>query len=440
RPCLRVCHARQNVRISTPRPVVEVGPFKKNWQRWAAIPKFRLLLHGELNEKLEKMRQEEPEANPRPIMKDADNSLAVITSGSVASHVRDVIVGDSRLKGVNVFKVDMPFPASTSSLQEIVENHEKTLIIEETYPVLELQLSDRRKVIGRLSGHVPQQGELVPELVEDIILSAAGETPTEREAPSIKPRRPSLCPGCPHRPAFFLVKQVFQDAVYTGDIGCYTLGINMGVVDTCLCMGASVGMAAGFSMVGDAGHSGGVVATIGDSTFYHSGVPALINAVHTGARFVLVIMDNGTTAMTGGQPTPATDYLADGTKGTVVDMEKLVRGCGADFLEVVDPYDFDGLKETLEKAKAYTYDENKGVSVVIARRPCVRMPGVETSDARFSVNENCDRCMSCIRDLECPAFEYVKKDKQMLINEDLCSGCGVCVQTCPAQAVEPKGA
>ncbi|MCA1961363.1 MAG: indolepyruvate ferredoxin oxidoreductase subunit alpha [Desulfomonile sp.] len=440
RPCLRVCHARQNIRLGNPAPLKDVGRFARNWTRWAAIPKYRLVLHGQLNEKLQTIIQEEPESRPRLVLGDGRAELAVITSGSVSSHVRDIAAADDRLSGLDVYKIDLPYPADAAALQEVVDTHERTLVIEETYPVLELQLKDRRTVLGRLSGHVPPQGELVPEIVEDLLRSAADIPALERTPVEVKPRRPSLCPGCPHRPAFFMIRKTFENAVYTGDIGCYTLGINMGAVDTCLCMGASVGMAGGLAKAPRPGDEHRVVATIGDSTFYHAGVPALINAVHTRASFVLVIMDNGTTAMTGGQPTPASPSLADGSPGTAVDMERLVRGCGVDHVQVVDPYDHAALKETLESARKHTFDEGKGVSVVITRRPCVRMPGVEISLQRFRITEQCDLCMSCVRDLECPAIHYVKGEKRMEIDQDLCAGCGFCVQVCPSQAVEPKGA
>jgi indolepyruvate ferredoxin oxidoreductase alpha subunit len=440
RPCLRVCHARQNVSLSAPSPVADLGPFEKNWTRWAAIPRFRLTLHGELNEKLAKMRIEEIDSRPVPVLNGSGSSIALITSGSVSSHVRDVVASDPRLSGVDVFKVDMPFPSHTDALQNIVDSHEKTLVIEETYPVLELQITDRRKVEGRLSGAVPPQGELVPELVEDIILKTIGETPDDRESPKIKSRRPSLCPGCPHRPAFYMIKNIFDEAVYTGDIGCYTLGINMGAVDTCLCMGASVGMAGGLARTSASSNETRVVATIGDSTFYHSGVAPLINAVHTNAPFVLVIMDNRITAMTGGQPTPGHDYLADGSAGKPIDMERLIRGCGVDFLEVVDPYDHDAMKDALEKARKHTFDDRNGVAVVITRRACIRAPNAEIPSERYRISDSCDMCMTCVKDLECPAIHYVKGERRMEIDEDLCAGCGFCVNICPSQAIELKDA
>lgn len=440
RPCLRVCHARQNVSLSQPQPLADAGPFKKDWTRWAAIPKYRLVLHGELNEKLAKIREEEPDARPRSLSKAAHAPVAVITSGSVSSHVRDIVASEVEYGELDLYKVDLPFPANTRALQEIVNSHERTLVIEETYPVLELQIQDRTRVMGRLSGDVPSQGELVPELVEDLVRKSIGLTPVPRTPPTIKARRPSLCPGCPHRPAFYMIRSIFDHAIYSGDIGCYTLGINMAAVDTCLCMGASVGMAGGLSRGAHAGGETRVVATIGDSTFFHAGVPALINAVHTKTPFVLVVMDNRVTAMTGGQPTPADDHLADGAPATPVDLERLIRGTGVDFVEIVDPYDHSALRDTLEKAKRHTFDEKTGVAVVVTRRPCVRMANVTMPSARFHIDEKCDLCMSCTRDLECPAFRYIKADKRMEIDTDLCAGCGFCVQVCPSHAIKEIGA
>lgn len=440
RPCLRVCHARQNVTVSDPAAPVDAGTFQKNWTRWAAIPRYRLILHGELNEKLARMRAEEPEARPELIWEGSGKNYAVITSGSVSSHVRDIVCSEGTLSHINLYKVDMPFPADHEALQQVVDAHERTLVIEETYPVLELHLKDRRKVLGRMSGHVPAQGELIPELVEEMLLKAVGREPATRETPKLKPRRPSLCPGCPHRAAFYMIKKIFDEAVYSSDIGCYTLGINMGAVDTCLCMGASVGMAGGLSRgAGSAGRTK-VVATIGDSTFFHAGIPPLINAVHTRVPFVLVILDNSLTAMTGGQPTPADNFLADGSAATRVDMERLIHGCGVDHLVTVDPYDYEALKTALENARSNTFDENRGVSVVIARRPCVRAPKAQLPSDRYDVGERCDLCMSCVKDLECPAIYYVKGEKRMAINQDLCVGCGFCVSVCPSEAIVPKGA
>ncbi len=144
-----------------------------------------------------------------------------------------------------------------------------------------------------------------------------------------QPRRPTLCPGCPHRAAFYAIRQALPDGIYPSDIGCYTLGLNLGAVDTVLCMGATISQAAGFyHAYRMKGEFPPIVATIGDSTFYHAGIPPLVNAVHNGAKFVLVVLDNSTTAMTGNQPTPGLEILADGRRGQAVAIEDLVRAAG----------------------------------------------------------------------------------------------------------------
>ncbi len=438
RPCLRVCHARQNIAVGEIPPPTSVGPFKKNWTRWAAIPKFRLVLHGELNKKLHTISDSEPEAKPTLVHSGDDSKTAIITSGSVSSHVRDIVL-EENLASLDVYKVDMPFPLNVDALQSVIDSHDKTLVIEETQPVIEMQIGDRRTVKGRLSGDVPNEGEITPELVEQILFNALGKTLHERRPNEIKTRRPSLCAGCPHRPGFYLIKQVFPDAIYSGDIGCYTLGINMQAVDTCLCMGSSVGLAGGLNRSAVLDNSVPVVATIGDSTFYHSGIAPLINAVHNKAGFVLVIMDNHTTAMTGGQPTPAGEVLADGSEGKSIDMEGIVRGCGVGFVQTVDPYDYEGTRRALESAKEHTFTNNHGVSVVITRRPCVRSKGVPKFETKFIIGDGCDRCMICIRDLECPAISYSKESKKVVIDDDICFGCGFCTTVCPSQAIQSSG-
>ena len=437
RPCLRVCHARQNIKLNEPNESVDCGPFKKNWTRWAAIPKFRLTLHAELNKKLEVMTQQEPECSPILIHKGSRQDMAVITSGSVASHVMDLVADEETFKSINVYKLMVPFPANRKALQAIVDKHEKTLVIEETYPVIELQVADRRKLVGRMSGLVPPQGELTPEVVEDLLLQALDKPVRIRPDVQIQARRPSLCAGCPHRSAFFMLRQVFDKGIYPGDIGCYTLGTNMGAVDTCLCMGASIGMASGFSHAKGA-ESPQVVATIGDSTFFHAGIPALINAVHTKTSFTLVLMDNSVTAMTGGQVTPASERLADGSNASPINIEALIKACGVGFVEVVDPYDYDNLRESFERARDYSFVKSSGVSVIITRRPCIRTKGVELSPDRYTVLDNCERCMTCVRDLECPAISFVKETKSVVIDSDMCSGCGFCVRVCPCGSIEKK--
>jgi indolepyruvate ferredoxin oxidoreductase alpha subunit len=232
-----------------------------------------------------------------------------------------------------------------------------------------------------------------------------------------------------HRPVFYAIKRVFKDGIYPSDIGCYTLGLQLGAVDTTICMGASITVGSGIS---HAGEERDVVATIGDSTFLHTGIPGLLNAVYNGARMTIVILDNRTTAMTGHQPNPNTGCTVCGSPSPQISLEAMCRACGVAFVETVDPYDMVTLTAALKDAKG-----RPGVNVVIAKQPCVitaRRSGIKRG--RYRVNpDTCTGCGICIK-FGCPAIE--QHDEKASIN-DLCSGCSVCAQLCPSGAISKEG-
>jgi indolepyruvate ferredoxin oxidoreductase alpha subunit len=214
--------------------------------------------------------------------------------------------------------------------------------------------------------------------------------------------------------------------------------MNMGAVDTVLCMGAAVSMAAGFDRTfrtyGEKATPVG--ATIGDSTFFHAGLPPLVNAVAHGASFLLLILDNGTTAMTGHQPTPALDRFETSGLGRPLSIEDAVHGCGVKFIRVGDPYRYDDFLDLLKEASAFTA-QGQGPAVVIARHPCLmdrHQPRNETAK-RYRVTEDCVGCGVCQEDFGCPAW-VEGENGQMRIIEHLCVGCGICTHVCPADAVE----
>ena len=233
-------------------------------------------------------------------------------------------------------------------------------------------------------------------------------------------------------------------AIYPGDIGCYTLGTNLRAVDTFVDMGASITMANGFSQASRISNDDrAIIATIGDSTFLHSGVAPLINAVHTGARFVLLILDNHTTAMTGFQPTPANDRLADGSvaprKASISD---LVRACGVEYLKVTDPYEQENFTEVLKEAHAHTQAPDGGVAVIIADRPCVlydRTPIIE-HPLPVVVTDECDGCRFCTEAFECPALVLRPDGSRVDIDTKLCVDCGQCIDACYKGFIVPKNA
>ena len=306
RPTTRVCHARQNIALAPPQPLNRPAHFEKNMRRWCATPQFLRELHRELNAKIDRIARE---PDFYPVLTAGDGShpgACIIASGVAWAHAWDLLDETGLLGKVDFYQVNMPYPLNREFIRRVNGNYEKILVIEETYPVIELQLTNGL-IQGRRSGAVPNEGELTPDIIRSILERFLGLPATTAAAgPLGDATRPTLCAGCAHRAVFYAIRETFPDGIFPGDIGCYTLGMNLGAVDTCHCMGAGLSQAAGFYHAYAAG--GGpvptIVATIGDSTFFHAGIPALINAVFHGARIILVILDNATTAMTGHQPTP----------------------------------------------------------------------------------------------------------------------------------------
>ncbi len=435
RPTTRVCHARQNVTCN-PLESVDFEPgFDRNPGRWAATPKFRFILHQQLNAKLKEISGSEL-ARPEKFEGGRGKSLAVLASGVVWAHAAEALSQDPELaERLALFKIRMPYPLDPAVVGRSLDEFEKVLLLEETSPVMEMQLAGLigPEIVGRRNGFWPDAGEWSPDVVYDGLRRFAGlEAPTVPTASS-PGRRPTLCAGCSHRAAFFALKEAMPDAVYPSDIGCYTLGMNMGAVDTVLCMGAAVSMAAGFSHT--YGDKKPVGATIGDSTFFHSGIPPLINAVSHGACFVLVILDNATTAMTGHQPTPALERFEPSGRGKVTPIEDAVKACGVDFIKIGDPYDYEAFLELVKEAAGFA-SSGKGPAVVISRHPCLMDRTQPRPEKRtYRVTDDCTGCGVCQEDFGCPAW-VEKEDGLMEILPYLCTGCGVCTHVCPADAVE----
>ena len=437
RPTTRVCHARQDVALAPPAALGRRPAFDRDPARWAATPKFRYHLHGDLERKLAAIAGYEPTApirhNPA-----AAGPRAVVVSGVAAAYTTEIMRSLGLWDTLPLYPVRQPYPLHSAFIEELEARHEAVLVIEETTGLIEMQMADRRRVQGKGSGAVPRVGELTPEIVERVLCDFAGQSCTVEVPPSVPGRRPTLCAGCPHRASFFAIKKAAPRAIYTSDIGCYTLGLNLGAVDTVLCMGAAVSQAAGFYQAfKHEAKPREVVATIGDSTFFHAGLPALVDAVSQGVRVVLVILDNHTTAMTGNQPTPDSGWGAGGESLRKVDIVKLVEGCGVDFVRVADPYRTDALITILKEALAHSREAG-GPAVVITRRPCLidkRATLEKTSAAPPVVTEECDGCGYCVQHFECPAIVMAEDESHVTIDPVLCTGCGVCRYVCPKKAL-----
>ncbi|MBI5585781.1 MAG: 4Fe-4S dicluster domain-containing protein [Deltaproteobacteria bacterium] len=440
RPTTRVCHARQPIPLyPLPVPKKEAA-FDRNPTRWAATPGFRFILHKELNQKLAQVAEENPVLrNWKP--ESEKKPLAIVAAGVPYALAHDVLLDQKMLGQVPLFKIDQPYPLPTKALKKMLKPYKTVLVLEETSPVIELQLADGLKLRGRRDESIPPEGELTPDIVHRLLGELLGWEDTGELTAEPKGRRPTLCPGCPHRSSFWAIKKTFPKGLYPGDIGCYTLGMNMGVVDTCLCMGASISTAAGLFQGFQYGEQEipPIVATIGDSTFFHAGLPALVNAVHQKARFILVILDNSIVAMTGGQPAPNLATLSDGRPAVPIDLKGMVRACGVEFIREVDPYDFPRMTKVLKEAGEYIKQEESSVAVVIARHPCLvygkhLLP--EKAAGRVVIPEDeCDGCGVCVTQFDCPAITQEARKTPARIQEEFCTNCGTCLYVCPKKHI-----
>ena len=453
RPVLRICHARAPIPPPIPR---EKGPepqFVKDVNRWAATPRHRHTLHRELNEKILRMLSDPEMEKLYTFMcgQQGSGPFAVLASGVAAAYASDAL-GEMDLSGeIPLLAAGLQWPLNAGLIQKMLGKDRRVLILEETGPHMEVLVRDRLQVSGRSDSLVPTEGELTPDIVSGALKRMLNgpedmdtfKIPPRESEPLVQAREegqpspPTLCAGCPHRSSFWALKKAMPEAIYTGDIGCYTLGIELKAVDTVLCMGASISQAAGFYWAYR--QSGGkpppIAAVIGDSTFYHAGIPALVNAVQQGAAFVLMILDNDTTAMTGCQPAPGSGILADGGEGRKIPLEDVVRGCGVKELRITDPCDSEDLLEAVEEAA--TLASEGEMAVVICRSPCVlnikeRQGPVPTVDM-----EQCNECGICTDAFGCPAIQ--SGGDGFLIVEELCPGCGVCVHVCPSGAIKTEG-
>ncbi|MCX8117140.1 MAG: indolepyruvate ferredoxin oxidoreductase subunit alpha [Desulfobacterota bacterium] len=479
RPVLRVSHAQQSITFN---PIVRIerkAHFEHNPERWSATPRYRYFLHKQLNQKLRSIAEAFNSMSHLNFIENEREGapLGIITSGIGYSFARDILTELGLLKEIPILKIGTPYPLPVELVESFIEKCDHVLILEETEPVVEFQIRDKSKLIGRLDGTIPSEGEMLPEVVTRVISDLCSKfsipvPPIVSTAPlekmvadlGLTVRRPTLCSGCAHRASFFAFKRAFPNGIFPSDIGCYTLGMNLDSVDTCHDMGAAITFASGLY---HAYHQDGIdipiVATIGDSTFYHSGAPGLLNAVYNGSKFILVILDNSIVAMTGMQPTPESGITADGHPGKALSIEELVKGCGVQYLKVLNPYDIKGMIREAQKAYAYTLKKDGGMAVLIARYPCIinqkdqlkvnpikveirhtpppekGLPPVKSGEMPLSLlpayhEDRCVQCDTCV--IQCPVGAISRQGDTYVIDYDRCRACRVCAQECPTSAIE----
>jgi indolepyruvate ferredoxin oxidoreductase alpha subunit len=427
RTTTRVSHARSVVKLGPLRTGTALG-FERNRAKFVMLPGYARTRHRVALERLDALTAE-AERSPLNHLELRDREFGVVTSGVAYHFVREI------LPRASVLKLGFSHPFPQGLVRRFAAGVDRLLVVEELEPFLEEQVRAAGiPVEGK--AYFPREGELSPELVRQGFqragwLTAPSQSPLS--APPTATRPPVLCAGCPHVTPFLALREL--GAVVSGDIGCYTLAATepLLAMDACVAMGSSIGMAIGLARSG--GASGPVVAAIGDSTFLHAGLPALADAAHNGSRLTVLILDNGTTAMTGGQPHPAADRTIRGDTVAPVDLPALCRALGVRFVEVVDPYDVVATQLALQRAIA-----SPGVSVVITNRPCVEVP-VKVRDRPFRVlAERCIACQSCMN-LGCPSItwtdEWHEGRRKVEIDAATCTGCTVCAQLCSAEAIGP---
>jgi indolepyruvate ferredoxin oxidoreductase alpha subunit len=346
---------------------------------------------------------------------------------------------------VAILKIGTPYPLPNRLVEDFIARQEKVLVLEETYPVIETQLLNRIKVNGRWNDVVPSAGELLPDVIEKIVLSQLGETAPKPDTSELSaaveelrliPRKPQLCAGCPHRGSFFSIRKAIPSAINPSDIGCYTLAINQKGLDTGLCMGGAVTTSSGLYMAHKAtGQERPIVATIGDSTFFHMGVPGLLSAAYNKHAFVLCVLDNSITAMTGGQSHPGIGHKPRSKdRGVALDIAATARGCGVTWVETVEAYDIEAGVNAVKRAWEHAKN-NETPAVVVYKHPCMLLR-VPQESVPVTVEENkCVGCRYCIEYFGCPGLSFDEGTKKTSIDVRYCVSCGVCKDVCPHNAI-----
>ncbi|TET38357.1 MAG: indolepyruvate ferredoxin oxidoreductase subunit alpha [Planctomycetota bacterium] len=421
---------RTVTRLSHTRSAVELGerteyPLKehpKNFDR-NVVPINRMKRRPVIEEKINKIKEfaEEYELN---VIEEGDPNVGVIAGGVSYMYAREVF------PEATYFKLGMMWPLPEKKLKAFCKRFKKVYVIEEGEPFLEenLRIFGIKNIIGKKK--LPVIGEYSPEVLAQNLQKE--KLPKAIKAKGkVLPRPPMLCAGCPHRGVFQAFK---KERFYVhGDIGCYTLGAMppFNAEHTVLCMGASIGMASGFTLTVPEEEKSKVCAVIGDSTFIHGGIPSLIDAVYNKIPVTVVILDNSTTGMTGQQNHPGTGKTIREEETHKIDIETVCRAVGVKKVVKVDPYDFKATREAVKEVGAY----REGPSVLISERICVQLPEFKYAVHPIAVHdaEKCEQCLAC-DSIKCP-YLAIDESKTPVINVALCVGCGMCVQLCKQEAL-----
>ena len=444
RSTTRVSHGYASIQVKDVEEYKNVEPegFVKDTKRWVIFPKLSYQAHINIearNEELTKVFSQYKRNLLIPAEDDCKElKKGIATGGFNYTYVTEAMANLGQLREL---KVSTPHPFPEQLVVEFLTGLEEVLCIEELDPVIERELIYIAgkyhlpvKILGKLSHHVKNSGENTRDSVlADIAAFMGRQLPEQGEngqavpAPELPVRPPVLCAGCPHRASFYAVKKAMQGrkTIFCGDIGCYTMGnaMPLDMVDTCLCMGAGLGIAQG---VGHIEPDTSCFAFVGDSTFFAAAIPGVVNAVYNQAEMTLVVLDNSTTAMTGHQPHPGTGHTMMGEVVAKVNIEAVLQGIGVTAVETVNPLDLAKSIEVVRKMAGLP-----GVKAIIFKYPCI---AITKPEGKMAVDiDKCVGCRKCIREIGCPGL--IIRDGQVTIDESLCTGCGLCSQICPFEAI-----
>ena len=444
RTTTRINHSTGIVTLGETRKRITRGDFSKDPFNYVTVPAVSRNLHIKLLQHIDEAQKLSEECEYNFIS--GGGTWGIICNGVSYNYVLDAI-GDLNIKDkVRVLRIGFSHPMPKAKIMAFLKECAKVLVVEEGEPFMEenvkafaqeeqLTLSIRGKgedLFSRLYEFSPSEVRQCIARYFDIPYSPPQIIETA-DVPEIPQRPPNLCAGCSHRATYYIIKKAAEglDTVYPSDIGCYTLGLlpPLSMADFLICMGSSVGTGCGFSRA----TAKKVISFIGDSTFFHSGLPGLVNAVFNNHNFTLVILDNSTTAMTGHQPHPGVDMQQLNLEGyNQISIESVVRGIGVPHVTLIKPFKIKKSIEAVREAINF-----KGVSVIISQEICTlyaRALKLQKQRA-FYVSNKCRNHRVCINQLGCPAF-YLE-GKQVKIDADLCVGCAVCAQICPENAILP---
>lgn len=418
----RLSHSQTMVEIDEPRKA-KLKEYQKNAPKYVMLPGFARERHIEVEKRMERLAQY-AEDTPLNRIEWGDKSIGIITSGIPYQYVKEV------MPNVSVLKLGLVNPLPENLIRSFAEQVERLVVVEELEPFIEQQIKAWGiKVEGKELFSLC--GEYSPALIEEKL---AGAPPISGFGldKNVPPRPPLMCPGCPHRGVFYTLKK--KRITVMGDIGCYTLGAlsPLDGMDTCICMGASIGTALGIEKARGEEFARQTVAVIGDSTFVHSGITPLIDIVYNQGNTTVMILDNSTTAMTGHQEHPATGLTIKNEPTAKLDLEALVKAVGIKNVRIIDPLKLDELGKILDEEL-----NRPESSVIIARRPCALLKqSREQEHVQYYVDSDlCTGCKQCIK-LGCTGIYFDDETKKAVFNPNTCVGCGLCPQVCKFDAIK----